>query len=62
MTKTEFYRRNQISTENSKFFSNSKSNTYEKIEKKLEKNLVNSEKGCIFVSENKTKKRISINN
>ena len=53
MTKTEFCRRNQISTEKNQIFSNSKSSTYEKIGKKLEKNLVSSENGSIFASRNK---------
>ena len=56
MTKTEFCRRNQISTEKkNQIFSNSKSSTYEKIGKKLEKNLVSSEKGCIFAKSNETR-------
>ena len=37
MTKTEFCRRNQISTEKNQFFSNSKSSTYEKNWKKIGK-------------------------
>ena len=55
MTKTEFCRRNQISTEKNQIFSNSKSSTYEKNQKKLEKNLVNSENGCIFAKSNETR-------
>ena len=55
MTKTEFCRRNQISTEKNQIFSNSKSSTYEKIGKKLEKNLVSSENGCIFAKSNETR-------
>ena len=37
MTKTEFCRRNQISTEKNQIFSNSKSSTYEKNWKKIGK-------------------------
>ena len=37
MTKTEFCRRNQISTRKNQIFSNSKSSTYEKTLKKFAK-------------------------
>ena len=58
MTKTEFCRRNQISTEKIfKFFLTVNQVLTKKIRKKLEKNLVSSENGCIFASEIKTKKK-----
>ena len=56
--KTSFVRYFQgVMKKNIQIFSNSKSSTYEKIRKKLEKNLVSSENGCIFASEIKTKKK-----
>ena len=54
MTKTEFCRRNQISTEKIfKFFLTVNQVLTKKLEKKLEKNLVSSENGSIFASRNK---------
>ena len=54
MTKTEFCRRNQISTRKKfKFFLTVNQALTKKIGKKLEKNLVSSENGSIFASKNK---------
>ena len=56
MTKTEFCRRNQISTEKIfKFFLTVNQALTKKLEKKLEKNLVSSENGCIFAKSNETR-------
>ena len=55
MTKTEFCRRNQISTEKIKFFLTVNQALTKKIGKKLEKNLVSSENGCIFAKSNETR-------
>ena len=56
MTKTEFCRRNQISTEKKiKFFLTVNQALTKKIRKKLEKNLVSSEKGRIFAKSNETR-------
>ena len=55
MTKTEFCRRNQISTEKIKFFLTVNQALTKKIGKKLEKNLVGSKNGCIFAKSNETR-------
>ena len=55
MTKTEFCRRNQISTEKIKFFLTVNQVLTKKIGKKLEKNLVSSKNGCIFAKSNETR-------
>ena len=57
MTKPEFCRRNQINTRKKiKFFLTVNQVLTKKLEKKLEKNLVSSENGCIFASETKGKR------